>query len=167
MLIAVAAIGSRETPDSILSLMEKTGAWLARKGYIVKSGNATGADQAWARGVNSVDPTSLVLSLPWPSYETQAIRKGNMLVLTYPEWMREKAKQLHPAWDRLGQGGEKLMIRNIDIIHGVRQTLCWMNPVKQGGTGQGVRYSLELGIPVLNLYYPEVRAKIEEKISGT
>lgn len=49
-----AGIGSRQTPQEILSLMRKTGASLTEKGLILRSGGATGADSAFEAGCDSI-----------------------------------------------------------------------------------------------------------------
>ena len=151
----VATIGSRSTPINILVLMEKIGAYLASSGYIVASGNCTGADQAFARGANTVDPTCVDLYLPWSTYERNAIVKGNQVkvvneALDY-NWFTE-AEKFHPNWDNLKDSVRKLMARNIGIVENSCQVICWMDPKNTGGTGMGVRAATAYGIPVLNLY---------------
>lgn len=43
-------IGSRETPEEVLSLFTIVGEFLAKKGYILRSGGAKGADKAFEVG---------------------------------------------------------------------------------------------------------------------
>lgn len=162
----VACIGSRETPDNTLVLMEKIGAYLAQNNYIISTGNALGADQAFARGGNSVDPRKVRLYLPWPAYEADKIVKGND-VITYQEedWFTESAKY-HPAWKTLKDSVKKLHSRNIGIVKGSCLVICYLNHRKPGGggTGQGVRYAQALGIPVIDLATREGVNRIERKL---
>ena len=45
-----AGIGARKTPVYILSIMGTIGEYLAEKGWILNTGAAPGADQAFAEG---------------------------------------------------------------------------------------------------------------------
>lgn len=44
--IIYAGIGSRETPNTVLITMEQLGQSLAQQGWLLRSGNCFGADQA-------------------------------------------------------------------------------------------------------------------------
>ena len=57
----IACIGSRATPPLVLDWMRQAGALLVRAGHRIISGNAPGADQAWAAGGNTADPTQVTL----------------------------------------------------------------------------------------------------------
>jgi len=71
--------GSREVPEAVQQRMETLAAYLMKAfpALRARSGNAPGADQAWARGVNSVDPARLELILPVPRWRREAILPGN------------------------------------------------------------------------------------------
>src|SRR3989338_5427230 len=71
--------GSRDVPLEIQGRMERLAVQLMRTfpHLIARSGNADGSDQAWARGVNSVDPKRLHLILPAPNYKAKAIHPDN------------------------------------------------------------------------------------------
>jgi hypothetical protein len=71
--------GSRNVPVELEAKMERLAAHLIRAfpGLIARTGNAVGSDQAWARGVNSVDPKRLQLVLPVPNYRATAISSAN------------------------------------------------------------------------------------------
>ena len=51
-------IGSRQTPQHIIDNMIITAEWLATEGYILRSGNANGADVAFGIGCDSVNGSS-------------------------------------------------------------------------------------------------------------
>ncbi|KKN09988.1 hypothetical protein LCGC14_1041260 [marine sediment metagenome] len=157
-----AGIGSRDLTPAQINTCEKLGAWFAQQGHILCTGNAKGADQAFARGVNSVDPTRVRLFLPWSSYERQAIVPGNKVISLddYPAAaiarLEVDAAKHHGAWHRLKQGGRKLMVRNGLIIEGpagpVGIVLAFpSNKVGGGGTGQGIRLAESKGIEVIDL----------------
>ena len=71
--------GSRNAPAEILSKMEQLAAHLMRTfpSLIARTGNAEGSDQAWARGVNRIDPKRLQLVLPVPHYKAESIAAAN------------------------------------------------------------------------------------------
>jgi hypothetical protein len=72
----------------------------------------------------------------------------------------ELAKEYHPAWGRLTQGGQKLMARNAYQVLGYTLDVpadfivCWtVKGLKTGGTGQALRMADDYGIPVFNLFH--------------
>jgi len=71
--------GSRNLPVEIQSGMEQLAAHLMRTfpSLIARTGNAEGSDQAWARGVNRIDPKRLQLILPIPRYKEASIAPAN------------------------------------------------------------------------------------------
>lgn len=56
MLPKIACIGSRQI-GKYQFLCYQVGQKVVRSGYFLATGNATGADQAFAAGANSIDPT--------------------------------------------------------------------------------------------------------------
>ena len=44
-------IGHRNTPENVRNMMTNIGSQLAQMGFILRSGNAIGADQAWEEQV--------------------------------------------------------------------------------------------------------------------
>ena len=166
----VACIGSRDITPEEETLMEDIGAYLARNGHTVKTGNAKGADQAYARGANRVSPAAVVLCLPWANYEEQAVKLGNIIHHESQATAEERAyaELAHPAWLRLTQGARKLMVRNAMIIFGSTLVIARTNPAKKGGggTGHGVRIAEMLGIKVRDLSDYQQRREIEQKLRG-
>lgn len=141
--------------------MFRIGAYLARRGHDVYSGNAQGSDQAFAQGVNSVDPTRMFLCLPWRSYEADKIVPGNTIVPEQAFWAEEAAK-CHPVWNSLSRGTRRLHSRNVGIIHGRAQVIARPNPRKAGGggTGMGLRLAAAYRIPIMDLADPAHVARI-------
>lgn len=163
----VATIGSRSTPGPILTLMENIGAYLVSNGYIISTGNAKGADQAFARGANRVNPKLVRLYLPWPSYEIENIVPYNE-VIPYQEesWLTEAAKY-HPKWSTLKDSVKKLHARNVGIVKGACQIIAFPNNNKigGGGTGMGLRLAEAYSIPLIDLSKQEDVQRILEKIN--
>jgi hypothetical protein len=166
MIREYAGIGSRDLTPAQREVCVKLGYFLATQGWILHTGNAQGADQAFAEGANLVDPKAVRLFLPWRSYEAAAVRDGNQ-VFSLEQYspqqidvLNEEAAQYHPAWDRLKQGGQKLMMRNGLIIaptahlvrHPVAVVLAFPSQKPGGGgTGQGMRLAESYGLPVVDL----------------
>ena len=152
-----AGIGSRKTPSSILRRMEQLGQSLARQGWVLRSGNCQGADQAFQRGANVVNPELVEVFLPWPGYEAGSIVRGNVLY-TPCRQAYDLAAKYHPAWQRCTPGMKALHARNAQIILGVELSqpvefvVCWTPRGKAvGGTAMGIHIALAYGIAVRNL----------------
>lgn len=143
-----AGIGSRETPEDVLDLMTRIASELEKKGYILNSGGAKGADSAFEKGVRNFRNKRIFLA-DAADDETIAI-----------------AKEIHPAPERLGCYALKLMARNTYQVFGrnldepVDFVICWTKDGKEGhgcerpcgGTGQAVEMASLKGIPVINLH---------------
>ncbi len=152
----IVGIGSRGLQPIDLNTCFRLGQFIAKCGGVLDSGNADGADQAFAEGANSVDPALVHLHLPWPNFNREAIVRGNVIHLPQEQSrFAEEAAKYHPAWRRLSQGAQKLHIRNVDIV-------CWPRlkdmvlafPSQKrggGGTGQGMRVAEGYDIPVIDL----------------
>ncbi len=164
----IACVGSRETPADILSWMTSTAAELVRRGFGIISGNSTGADQAWARGGNSVDPTKVTLCLPWLAFQPMAIHPANIVQLV--DWDYERCQRvvrtLHPRTEALTAGGMKLHARNVMIVEPAIAVIGYLNPTKKGGGGSGMAFKLARlrNLPALNVADPTVRALVLERL---
>ena len=151
-----AGIGSRETPPKLLALMKIIGIILASKGYILNTGAAKGADQAFANGA-SIVKGKINIFLPWPTYESEWIstlqQNVNVTVLDKNKHTAAiNSVKLHPAFNRLSRPVINLHARNYLIIENVDFVICYTpNGETVGGTGQGIRIANSLGKPVLNL----------------
>jgi hypothetical protein len=152
----IACIGSRETPSNILRWMEEAGANLVRAGHTIVSGNAPGADQAWARGGNSVDPTKVELCLPWRDFELHAYRHGNRITPSDATAWRHAAG-LHPLWDHLRDGPRRLLARNVKIVYGSTRVLGYLAGHGAGGTAFAFRIAEYFDVPTFDVARPEIR----------
>ena len=171
MQARVACIGSRDLSNEQTEVCEKLGRWVVQCGHILDTGNAPGADQAFARGANQIRPDLVHLHLPWPMFEGPAIQAENVVhnLNDMPEHQLKiyeyVARQHHPTWERLSQGVRKLMIRNSSILiptvvpaeaghEGVLVDMCLALPSDKrggGGTGQGMRIVQDTTVKLVDL----------------
>lgn len=169
---AYAGVGSRETPEEILTLMRAVAARLAAAGWLLRSGAAPGADAAFEAGAG---PDSEIY-LPWVGFQDSPSELAieRMAVLAQAE---EIAAAHHPAWDRLSRPVRLLMARNAcqvlgpDLVSPSAFVLCWAPRPRHdgqgricdvaGGTGLAVRLAYARGIPVFHLGLPAHRRRVE------
>jgi hypothetical protein len=155
--------GSRDVPLEVQGRMEALAANLMRTfpELIGRSGNAEGSDQAWARGVNAVDPKRLQLVLPVPNYKSAAIETGNevMALQEAPPQDYQTARRLtreHYAYgnhhgghvyDRLPTFKQTYLDRDALKVLGASDysgrrmkatvALFYINPARKNGGGTG------------------------------
>jgi hypothetical protein len=161
---AYAGIGSRRTPAPILQLLTALASQLAERGYLLRSGHAPGADQAFERGAGS----QAEIYLSWATFESAvACAASYVQPRPSPEAVQMAAAH-HPAWDRLGRGPRSLHARNChqilrrDLDDPAVFVVCWTpdgattHPGRAtGGTGQALRIAAAHRIPVFNLARPD------------
>lgn len=166
-----AGIGSRKlTPDE-WDICFRTGKWLAKQDWTLRTGACQGADQAFAEGALSVEG-DVILCLPWPSYEFKWVepargRGATSKLLQY--WHYDafaSVTEYHPKPDVLSDAMKKLHARNYLIISPVRFVLAWPKVThgRLGGTGQGIRIADGLGIKTIRMDIPEDLKRITDKI---
>jgi len=139
--------------------MESFASELAKRNFILRSGNATGADLAFATGANKIDPTLVELHLPWKKFNTEHIVDGNKLFVTgFDEEIRKFSAEYHPAWDKCDKHARSLHTRNATIVLGVSLDdpvnflMCWTKDrTTWGGTGQAIRIADAFGVPIINM----------------
>lgn len=158
-----AGIGSRETPPEVMEWMERIGEQLARAGWILRSGFADGADNAFARGADAGNG-AMELFVPWPGFNNAptdhpAIINVQDLPLAIQYHMADIAEAFHPNWKACTPAAKKLHTRNVPQICGadlnsqVACVICWTPGGKSGGgTGQAIRIARDLKIPIFDLF---------------
>lgn len=164
-----AGIGSRETPQEVLSLMTDLAQQLHERGWKLRSGGAKGADTAFADGTWNRE-----IHLPWNGYNgLNMARDHTLIVPEFNEHVAEIAERYHPAWYRLSDTVRKFMMRNVTIILGEHLTqradmvCCWTpNGAAGGGTGHGIRVAKGFNIPVFDLARTEDRLKMSIFVDG-
>lgn len=145
-------VGSRETPPEILAWMAKIGAWMARQGFILRSGAAGGADRAFETGCDREHGLKEIY-LPWTGFNGHSSQ-----LCTVGEGALKLAAEMHPAWGRCSQGARKLHARNgyqvlgADLRTPSNMLVCWTpGGAGGGGTGQAIRIARKHAIPVFDL----------------
>jgi hypothetical protein len=146
-----AGIGSRQTPPEILDLMTRVAVKLRKQGYVLRSGHAPGADQAFEKGAEG----KAEIFLPWGTFEDRVPIHLDAKVYSRPSPEAINCtKEFHPAWDRCSPGAKLMHSRNAHQILGlhldslVEFVVCWR--VKQGGTDQAIRIAENNAIPISN-----------------
>ena len=173
MLKLYSGIGSRQTPEDALKLMEQIGEYLAKRGWVLRSGAAPGADAAFERGCDRVDGAKEIF-LPWKNFQKHPspLYFNGQPCAAMKEEAYKLAEKYHPAWNNVWGGATKLIARNgfqvlgFDLATPVVVVVCWTpyvwEPgVKAGGTAQALRIAHDRGIKILNLKKDEDRAEIE------
>lgn len=159
-------IGSRETPEEILTMMEKLGSILAKKGMVLRSGAAKGSDSAFEKGCDSVGGEKEIY-LPWKGFNNSTSELYDL----EGHAAEEIAWQYHPNIYALSDGARKLIIRNTYQVLGKNCAtkssfvICYTKDGKDsGGTGQAIRIAQDKKIPVFNLYHKEKLSELKEFI---
>lgn len=169
-MIYYAGIGSRETPQSILSMFRTLAGRLAIKGAVLRSGRADGADSAFEAGCADVNGKSEIF-IPWASFQKDSPLAGRPAYVFDRLQESQIAKALasinkyHPAPQKLSQGARKLMARNYCQMFGPSTdapassfVVCWTKDGRaSGGTGQAMRMAADAGIKIFNAHGYEDR----------
>ena len=96
-------IGSRETPSFVLELMEEFAKNLEQRDYILRSGGAKGADQAFSRGAGDTDFKDIYV--PWPKFAPKEDFENEVNLDDLDPRVIEEAlkivKQVHPSFKSL------------------------------------------------------------------
>jgi len=132
-----AGIGSRKTPKDTLEFMMRLARILERKGYILRSGGAEGADTAFASGVKKKE-------IFRPSDATPEAIDIPIGVHPAPHNCKDYVKKLH------GRNAQIILGRNLNKP--VEFVVCWTPEGKTvGGTGLGIRLAEQRGITIYNI----------------
>ena len=156
MTTRVACIGARQLSLPTAVYLESVGAFYAEKGSIIASGNAPGADQAYARGALCTGANAQVeLFLPWANFETRArcgLERVYLVEHATPDQIAA-ARDNHPAWHGLGDAARKLLTRNAMIVWHAQFVIAYPNRTREGwgGTGHAIRVATHHGIPTFLL----------------
>lgn len=156
-MLYYAGIGSRRrTPDYILNMMTILASKLEEKGYILRTGHAQGADQAFEAGVIH-DEHKEIFTAKDATPQAIAMASG-----------------YHEFWDNCDAHTKKLHGRNAMIILGkkfkepVKFVICYTPDGKfSGGTGLAMKIAETHKILIFNLFYKSVRERIERFIGVT
>lgn len=152
----ITMVGSRETPQHILEQMENIAHALGNRGYIIRSGGADGADTAAENGAIT-GGAEYEIYLPWKNFN------GNQSFLYLDKLSNriqavEYARMVHPVFDGLSDGAQKLHTRNVyqvlgqDLKTPSQFLICWTpNGKTIGGTATAIRLAEKFNVPICNL----------------
>ena len=172
-------VGSRETPQEVLSLMREYSRIMALKGWSFRSGGANGADTAfydgWCDASEEAEIPYGEVYLPWNGFNDFTIGDDCCILVANKELIRkaqEILKTVHPAYDKLTRGPLALHTRNVfqvlgkDLQTPSKGLVGYAKTDKKGspmgGTATAINLALRYEIPVRNLYKEEDREFIEE-----
>lgn len=153
-------IGSRKTPEPVLSLMKDIALILQSEGWTLRSGGASGADSKFEEGAGPLKQ----IFLPWQGFNcrfsTVGGNNGYLVSSRQQGWQGalETVSKYHPRPEKLGEQGAHLMARNAmqilgpDLKSPSKFVICWTAGGKEiGGTSQAIRIAKDFSVPVYNL----------------
>lgn len=164
MTLYYAGIGPRETSSAVQEVMTSIATQLAAANWILRSGRARGADQAFERGVKNYKATESNVSclmniyLPWMGYEEARPDGFEYGILPISGDQLNIASSHHPRWDLCTTGARKLLCRNVPILLGedlstpVECVITSYEPNYTGGTTHAISIANTFRIPVFNLF---------------
>ncbi len=147
-----AGIGSRRTPVSITTKMSMIAKYLAGKDFVLTSGGADGADDAFEKGAGDKKQ----IFLPFNKFNGRTV--DNDKFFTYHEDSYAIASRFYRNLANAKLTTQKMMCRNVHQVLGldlktpVEFVVCWTPSGEiEGGTGMAMRVAKGYNIPVYNL----------------
>lgn len=155
-----AGIGSRLTPQSVMLDMQQFAYQASKKGWVLRSGGAPGADSAFEKGCDNANGKKEIF-IPFQNFNYHR----SPLYPPSPE-AHELAKTIHPVYNRLSIRAKALIARNMHQILGadldtpVDCVVCWTSDGCEsflsynrhtGGTGSAIALASLHDIPVFNI----------------
>jgi len=143
-------VGSRETPDKYLIIINKISKILAQLNYILRSGGAKGSDKAFENGCDYIDN-----KLKEIYYPNDATEESMVIARKYHKgWFKctEYAKKLHGR-NTLQVLGKNLKTPSEFVICYTKDG-CLKHKDRNeltGGTGTAISIADKFGIPIINL----------------
>lgn len=149
----VACIGKRDLLVKEFELCKSIGMYLAKTCNEINSGNADGADNAFASGANLIDPRRVNLYLPWPKYNLKYIHADNNVIKKPEKFWDVEASKYHEAWHLCNNAAIAMHARNFGLTYKSDMVLAFLNYNRPGygGTGLGWRVAVRNNIPHLDL----------------
>jgi len=162
-----AGIGSRKTPGDIMDLMSRIAEVMAKKGHILRSGGADGADNAFEKGHLMVTEENMEIWLPWTGFNGR--NYDTVLNRDKHKWAFDLALRNFP-WVERKPVVWKFAARNMLQVFGadgkvpVDAVICWTKDAKViGGTAYALKIVMKYpDIKIYNLANANACAKWEE-----
>lgn len=177
-------VGSRDTPEDVLSIFKRLGERLCLMGWVGQSGEADGADLAFhngARRAANYQSIGFGAYIPWNGFRSgpnsprvfENPNDGIFDMSHSDNWEDAKAIALKArgSFNGLKVGGIALHTRNAyqvlspSLADPVQKLFCWAEPIGtkglvSGGTNTAVQLAIRHGIPIHNLYHEEMKDRI-------
>lgn len=176
-------IGSRDISPDTYQLLVDIGERMAEKGYVLRSGGAQGADQAFQEGACKVDPDKTEIWLPDSTFENKRLQDAKFLGSNYTvpdnstreaaeEWLIDSGVVKNIRSKNLKS--RKLLCRNVyQVVGGTCPILMprkWLSSVViyatneeeiyKKGTRVGVWTGRHFGVPTYNVMIDKQRGKL-------
>lgn len=135
-----AGIGARKTPKDVIEKMRKISLYLTKKGYVLRSGGADGADSAFE---STAVKSEIFLS-----------RDADFHAIKLAETYHPNFKALKTDYARGLMGRNMMILLGSDVLNPqpVDFVICWTPKGKiTGGTGHSLRAAIDYSIPIFNL----------------
>lgn len=173
-------IGSRKLPMPIIDLIKEIGYCMAKKGYVLRSGAADGADYCFEYGcIHAIGKADIFL--PWMGFKDRHNdrMRSNINYIKPLMGQMKISRQLMietgiiPHWDKMNEVSQKFHARNVNQVEGdfddpnVEVVIFyaptdWATDEVQGGTRTAVELARHYGIPTYNLYVEKEKKRICE-----
>lgn len=190
----IACIGARDTPRHLLPIMEEIGYQLAKRGRMIRSGRAEGADYEFQKGVERYCRESGIsaserqeIYLPYsgfrgeqPSQErgildfSQSENKDKAIEIAIKHYIEPQKTEAWEEWMKNLMGRNTFQILGKELIDPCLSVICYTKDgsidgsrKSSGGTGQALRLASAYNIPVFNLKNENHLRFVEKHILGT
>jgi hypothetical protein len=153
-------IGSRSIPKLVSKDMEQFAIIAASKGWILRSGGATGSDSSFEKGCDKFGGSKEIY-LPWVRYNDNTSRYVNPTTEAH-----DIARLIHPIYNKLSPAVKLLVARNCHLVLGldlndpVEFVICYTPDCVEhyskctrftGGTGTAISLASKQMIPIFNI----------------
>ncbi len=170
--LILTGVGSRETPEDMLTLLRNLGEGFARASYTLRSGGADGADLAFEQGARRVAGAKLEIYLPWKGFNDHSSTLYEIDAAAFA-----MAETVHPKWSILSPKMRKFHARNCYQVLGrtldkpSSLLIAWTSDGCEsqrfrskatGGTATAIVLAERHGVPLFNLARSESRARLAD-----
>lgn len=172
-----AGIGSRKTPVNILNYMCQIATRLEKDGWLLRSGGAEGADDAFEGGLSpdAIEPNEIII--PRNGFNGKNASEGYLNFGNAKQEMKNQCdaivSTIHPYWPNMPRWMKNFHSRNVMQIMGynldspVKFVLYWapvdIHGIATGGTRTAVVLAHRLGIPTFNMAEDSVIERLNRR----
>ena len=163
-------IGSRETPKHILYAMMSIARVMAKHHFLLRSGGASGADDAFEMACSQAGGLKEI-HLPWDGFNGRKADHESIFAGVSAE-AYDLAAQYHPNWGACSTAAMTLHARNgyqilgRDLNTPSDFVVCYTRGgYAQGGTGQAIRLARAYNIPVFDLGTDDALERLDAHVT--